>query len=156
MLSLNDGYLNHRFFERAGIRFRSQYLSLMARLNDITLYDEFHPVEGQRQFQRRANYVSSLYLQCLYGYKPPKTTRISITLVPDQQLPYPSMAGSVAGIYQPVHTPTYDALSNSAKGRYLVDRLHDAVVHLCQAFPWDVTVFKQAYQQVQELQLEVQ
>ena len=128
----------------------------MARFTDITLYDEFYPAEGQRQFQQRANYVSSLYRQCLHGYKPPKTTRISITLVANQQPPYPSMAGSVACIYQPVHPPTYDALPDPAKGRYLVDRLHDAVGHLCQAFPWDVAVFEQAYQQVQELQLEGQ
>ncbi|MFC6224437.1 hypothetical protein ACFP2F_14395 [Hymenobacter artigasi] len=127
----------------------------MARLNDITLYDEFHPAEGQRQFQQRANYISGLYLQCLHGYKPPKTTRISITLVPDQQLPYPSMAGSVACIYQQVHTPTYDALPDPTKLRYLLDRLHEAITHLCQAFPWDAAVFAQAYQQVQELHLEL-
>ena len=127
----------------------------MARLHDITLYDEFHPAEGQRQFQHRANYISGLYHKCLHGYKPPKTTRISITLVPDQQLPYPSMAGSVACIYQPVHTPTYNALPDPAKLHYLLDCLQDAVVHLCHAFPWDESVFKQAYQQAQELQLEV-
>ena len=65
-------------------RLRSQYLSLMARLIDITLYEQFYPAEGQRQFQLRANHVSGLYLQCLRGYKPPKTTRISISMVPNQ------------------------------------------------------------------------
>ena len=68
----------------------------------------------------------------------------------------PSMAGSVACIYQPVHTPTYDSLSDPAKLRYLLDRLHDAVAHLCHVFLWDALVFEQAYQQVQELPLAVQ
>ena len=66
------------------------------------------------------------------------------------------MAGSVACIYQQVHAPTYDALSDPAKLRYLLDRLHDAVLHLCQAFLWDESVFEQAYKQVQQLQLEMQ
>lgn len=66
------------------------------------------------------------------------------------------MAGSVACIYQQVQAPTYDALPDPAKLRYLSDRLHDAVVYLCHAFLWDVAVFEQAYQQVQQLQLEGQ
>jgi len=120
----------------------------MARLTDITLYAEFHPAEGQRQFQHRANYVSELYWQCLHGYKPPKTTRISIRLVADQQPRYPSMAGSVALICQAVHAPTYDALPDAAKLRYLLDSLHEAVGYLCQTFLWDGTAFAEAYQQV--------
>jgi len=126
----------------------------MARLTDITLYDEFHPAEGQGQFQHRANYVSELYWQCLHGYKPPKTTRISISLVPDQQPRYPSMSGSVASIYQAVHTPTYDALPEMAKLRYLLNSLHEAVGHLCQAFRWEESVFSEAYQQVADRDLK--
>ena len=87
----------------------------MAHLTDITLYDQFHPAEGQRQFQHRANYVSELYWQCLQGYKPPNTARISIRLVMDQQPRSPAMAGSVALINQAVHAPTYDALPDAAK-----------------------------------------
>ncbi|MFC6226099.1 hypothetical protein ACFP2F_22845 [Hymenobacter artigasi] len=128
----------------------------MARLTDITLYDQFHPAEGQRQFQQRANDVSGLYGQCLRGYKPPRTTRISITLVPEQRLPRAWMAGSVAVIDQYAHATTYDALPDRAKLRYLLDCLHDAVGHLCRAFLWDATVFEQAYQQVQELHPELQ
>ena len=120
----------------------------MARLTDITLYDEFHPAEGQLQFQHRANYVSELYWQCLHGYKPPKTTRISIMLVVDQQPRYPSMAGSVACVYQAVHAPTYDAMADQDKLRYLLACLHEAVGYLCQTFHWDDAVFADAYQQV--------
>ena len=128
----------------------------MARLTDITLYDEFHPAEGQRQFQHRANYVSELYWQCLHGYKPAKTTRICITMVPDQQPPYPLMAGSVACISQVVHTPTYDALPDSSKLRYLLDGLHQAVGHLCQTFRWDGAVFADTYQRVLDRNLTFQ
>ena len=120
----------------------------MARLTDVTLYDEFHPAEGQRQFQHRANYVSELYWQCLYGYKPPKTTRISVRLVPDPRPPYPTMSGSVALVNQQVHAPAYDALPDPAKLHYLLARLHEAVGHLCQAFDWDGAVFAKAHQRV--------
>ena len=120
----------------------------MARLTDITLYDQFHPAEGQGQFQHRANYVSELYWQCLDGYKPPKTTRISITLVPDERPVRAWMAGSIALWDQQVHAPTYDALSDSAKLRYLLDSLHEAVGHLCQAFHWNRAVFTEAYERV--------
>lgn len=128
----------------------------MARLSDITLYDQFHPVEGQRQFQQRANYVSGLYRKCLHGYKPPHTSRISITLVSVQQPAYAWMAGSVAVMDQYAHAPTYDALSDPAKLRYLLEGLHEAVSYLCQVFSWDRAVFNQAYQQVQEFHLELQ
>ena len=128
----------------------------MASLHDITLYDQFHPAEGQRQFQHRANYVSSLYHKCLHGYKPPRTSRISITLIPEQRLPRAWMAGSVAVMDEYAHAPTYDALPDPAKLRYLLERLHEAVGHLCRAFPWDEAVFEQAYQQVQELHPEWQ
>ena len=92
----------------------------MARLTDITLYDQFHPAEGQRQFQQRANDVSGLYGQCLRGYKPPRTTRISITLVPEQRLPRAWMAGSVA--VNVVVAPTdeeADFLFTSVQQRFL-------------------------------------
>lgn len=125
----------------------------MARLTDITLYDQFHPAEGQQQFQHRANYVSDLYHQCLQGYKPPQTTRISVTLVPDERPVRAWMAGSVAVLDQYAHAPTYDALSEPAKLRYLLDRLHDAVSHLCRAFHWDEAVFDDAYRQVRERRL---
>ena len=130
------------------------YLSHMARLTDITLYDEFHPREGQRHFQQRANYVGELYWQCLHGYKPPKTTRISITLVSDQQHPHPLMVGSLACVYREVHAPTYDALSDPAKLRYWLEHLHEAVCHLCQAFQWNKAVLARAYQRVLDLDLE--
>ena len=133
------------------------YLPVMRRLNDITLYDLFNPSEGQRQFQHRANYVSGLYRECLNGYQPPRTTRISISLVSKQHPPYASMAGSVATIYQYAHAPTYNALSDPAKLRYLLDCLHDAAGNLCRAFLWDMEVFQQANQQVQKiLHLELQ
>ena len=127
----------------------------MARLTDVTLYDEFHPAEGQRQFQHRANYVSGLFWQCLHGYKPPRTTRISITLVSREQAPYASMAGSVACIYQYAHAPTYDALADSDKLHYLLNCLHEAANNLCQTFAWDIEVFEHAYQQVKALHLEL-
>ena len=126
----------------------------MARLTDITLYDQFHPAEGQHQFQQRANYASELYWQCLHGYKPPKTTRISITLVPDKGPRSPFMAGSVACVYQEVHAPTYNAMADPAKLRYLLARLHEAVVYLSQTFQWDGAVFADAYQQVLDRDLK--
>lgn len=128
----------------------------MASLHDITLYDQFHPAEGQRQFQHRANYVSGLYHKCLHGYKPPRTSRISITLIARQRSHGPWMTGSVAVVDQYAHAPTYDALPDPAKRHYLLDCLHEAVGHLCRAFLWDEPVFEQAYQQVQELHPEWQ
>ena len=128
----------------------------MVRLNDITLYDQFHPAEGQRQFQQRANFVSGLYWQHLHGYKPARTARISITLVPEQRPARAWTVGSIAVIDQYAHAPTYDALPDSAKLRYLLDCLHAAGSRLCQAFQWDAAVFEQSYQQVRKFHLELQ
>ncbi|QJX47458.1 hypothetical protein HMJ29_11120 [Hymenobacter taeanensis] len=122
----------------------------MARLTDLTLHDQFHPAEGQRQFQHRANYVSDLYQQFLHGYKPPNTSRISITLVAEQKPTQAWIVGSVAVLDQYAHAPTYDALSDPAKLSFLLDRLHEAVGNLCRAFHWDEAVFDHAYHQVQK------
>jgi hypothetical protein len=120
----------------------------MARLTDITLYDNFYPAEGERLFRHRANYIGELYVQALGDYKPLKTSRISISLVPDPHPRYPSMAGSVMCVYQEVHTPTYDVLPDADKLRYLLARLHEAICYLCQTFHWDAAAFANAYQQV--------
>lgn len=125
----------------------SQYLSSMARLTDITLYDLFHPAEGQRHFQQRANYVGELYLQGLGDYKPPKTSRISIDLVSEHRPPYAYRHGSIALTAQSVNTPWYDGLSDSEKLHFLLNCVHAALLHLGHAFHWDLAVLAHAYEQ---------
>ena len=119
----------------------------MARLTDITLYDLFHPAEGQRHFQQRANYVGELYLQGLGDYKPLKTSRISIDLVSEHRPPCAYRHGSIALTAQPVDTLLYDGLSDSEKLHFLLDRLHAAMEYLGHAYHWDLAVLAHAYAQ---------
>jgi len=118
----------------------------MARLTDITLYDLFHPAEGQRTFQQRANYVGELYLQGMGDYKPPKTSRITIDLVSEHRPPYAYRVGSIVQTAQPVDTPWYDGLSDSEKLHFLLDRVHNAMAYLGRAFGWDAAVLAHAYE----------
>jgi hypothetical protein len=125
----------------------------MAHLTDITFYDQYHhfqPTEGPDRFAYLAHYVSDLYVRCLHGYKPPRTSRISIMLVPEPQIPRAYWVGSIATLTLHAHAPTYNALPVSARMRFLLESLHEAVMHLCHAGSWDGKVFEQAYRQVLE------
>ena len=125
----------------------------MAGLKDITLYEHettcFPNGElGRRDFRHLANYVSDLYVRCLHGYTPPKTSRVSILLSPDNKAQRSFKVGSIATIDQYFPAEKYRELSEDTKAAYVLDFIHNVMLHLSQVCEWDTAVFENAYQEV--------
>ena len=125
----------------------------MAGLKDITLYEHettcFLGEElGRRDFRHLANYVSDLYVRCLHGYKPPKTSRVSILLSPDDKAQHSFKVGSIATIDRYFSAEKYRGLSEDTKAAYILDFIHNVMLHLSQIYEWDTAVFENAYQEV--------
>ena len=57
------------------------------KLDDITLY--YYPKDDTaKRFAMKQNVVSDLYVNYLNGYKPPKTSRISVTLSNEDRIEF--------------------------------------------------------------------
>ena len=125
----------------------------MAGLKDITLYEHattcFPNGElGRRDFRYLANYISDLYVRCLHNYKPPKTSRVSIHLSPDNQSQRSFKFGSIAIIDQYFSAEQYSGLSEDIKAIYVLDFIQNVMLHLSQIYEWETAVFENAYQEV--------
>ena len=127
--------------------------AFMTGLKDITLYEHettrFPNGElGRRDFRYLVNYVSDLYVRCLHDYKPPKTSRVSICLSPDNKAQRTLKFGSIAIIDQYFPAEKYNELSEDTKARYVLNFIHNVMLYLSQVYEWDTAVFENAYQEV--------
>jgi hypothetical protein len=121
------------------------------RLYDITLY--YYP-EGPeaRRFTLMQNIVSDLYVQFLDGYKPPKTSRISVRLAeaddPGRHF------GSILSPTAEFDKERYWKLDAAAQKRMILDTVH-RIARLCAAhFDWSIDPFNKAYQEVLDANFE--
>ena len=71
----------------------------MNRLTDISVY--YDPGERDKELSRLSNYVSELYHSNLKGYKPPKTSRITLTFREAIPFDKPVFTGSICGYFVP-------------------------------------------------------
>lgn len=124
-----------------------------ATFMDITLYSPTIHSVGTPEYYNETflkNYVSDLYVQKMYDYKPPKTTRVTLQ---------PSFYGiwnrtwkngsliSMAPFYNREH---YDTLDKKAKYKYILDIIHSSMLQLSEEYNWNKEVFENAYKEVIE------
>lgn len=121
------------------------------KLQDITLYyPDSGTSEVKKRFAGKSHVITDLYVHFLGSYKPPNTSRISVTLGEDYDLM--EYAGSILTMYHsPFDADTFWKLSEKEQNQQILDIAHDVTKRCCEKFNWDRDIFETAYQKVLEL-----
>ena len=120
-------------------------------LYDITIYYDGHQnteKSVEDEFMQTANYVTKLYHKNLSGYKPPKTSRISITMGRAIQFLKPFYHGSICVCSVIIDEEKYAQLSTQERYKFILEILHKTIMNLAEIFNWDKNVFDKSYNQV--------
>jgi hypothetical protein len=124
-----------------------------APFSDITLYTPSPHDDGTTEYWEDTslkNYLSDLYVQKMYGYKPPKTTRIAIQPAFHDIWDRTWKNGSIVAIAPFYSHDEYAILDKHGKYKYILDLIQVATIQLCEEYKWDKSVFENAYQEVIE------
>ncbi len=115
------------------------------KLNDITLY--YYPrSEYSRKFTLKQNMVSDLYIQYLGGYKPPKTSRVSVELCESDCII--GYFGSILSVNVKFDKDHYWTLNDNEQKKEILDTVHRVAMLCSEKYEWDKKVFLNAYEQV--------
>jgi hypothetical protein len=115
------------------------------KLYDITLY-YFPEGEKAKIFTLKHNVISDLYVQYLNGYKPPKTSRISVQLSDSDYIR--GYFGSILNVDAKFDKKGYWDLVDEAKNKVILDTIHRIALLCADKYDWDTDVFSQAYDKV--------
>lgn len=96
------------------------------------------------------NYVSDLYVQKMNGYKPPKTTRITIQPAYHGIWDRTWKNGSIISIAPFYCHEEYVLLDKKSKYKYILDVIQIATLQLSEEYNWDKSVFEKAYKEIIE------
>lgn len=124
-----------------------------APFSDITLYTPTSNDVGTPEYVEQVslqNFVSDLYVQNMNGYKPPKTSRITIQPAFHSIWNRTWKNGSIVTIAPFFSLDTYLSLDKKGKFKYTLDLIQSATLPLSDEYGWDKTVFENAYQRVLE------
>lgn len=118
------------------------------KLTDITLY--YYP-EGDEalRFTKRQNVVSGLYVHFLDGYKPKRTSRISVELS-DEDYVKEHFETSILGATAEFDKEKYWSLNEKGQNKFILDTVHRMAVLCSQKYNWDEGIFYDAYDKVIE------
>lgn len=121
------------------------------KLQDITLYyPESGSVELKKKFAGMSHLVTDLYVHFLDSYKPPKTSRISVTLIHDFELM--EYVGSILTMYHsPFEIEVFWKLPEQEQKLQILKITHEVTRRCCDKFDWDWRVFETAYKKVIEV-----
>jgi hypothetical protein len=122
-----------------------------ATFTDITLYTPTPHAVGTPEYIEEAslqNFVSDLYVQKMYGYKPPKTTRITIQPAYHDIWNRTGKNGSIITIAPFYSHEKYASLDRQEKYKYILDLIQNATLQLSDKYHWDKTVFEKAYKEI--------
>lgn len=126
-------------------------------LHDITIYYHGTLIKNtpeDQEFHRTLNYISDFYHNSLDGYKPPKTSRITLHVGPNISLAGPRYFGAIC-IYDKIfNEEEYLSLSKHGKYKYILDLLHFAVLELSETYGWDKSVFINSYNHIMASQFK--
>ncbi len=120
---------------------------------DITLYTQTAGTVGTPEYIEQVslqNFVSDLYVQNMYGYKPPKTSRITIQPAFHEIWNRTWKTGSIVAIAPFFSLDTYLNFDKRGKLKYTLDLIQSATLPLSEEYGWDKTVFENAYKNVLE------
>jgi len=124
-----------------------------APFSDITLYTPTSHTVGTPEYIEEVslqNFVSDLYVQNMNGYKPPKTSRITIQPAFHDIWNRTWKNGSIVAIAPFFSLDTYCNLDKKGKYKYTLDLIQSATLLLSDEYGWDKTVFENAYNKVLE------
>ena len=121
--------------------------------SDITLYTPTpHEVGTPKyiEYTLLQNFVSDLYVQKMNGYKPPKTSRITIQPAYHDIWNRTWKNGSIVAIAPYYSHDEFSILEKRGKYKYILDLIQSATLPLSDEYGWDKAVFENAYQKVLE------
>jgi hypothetical protein len=121
--------------------------------SDITLYIPTpHPVGSPDYITDTSlqNFVSDLYVQKMYGYKPPKISRITIQPEYHDDWKQTWRNGSIVAIAPYFSYKKYAEFEKAEKYRYILDLIQEATLQLSDEYKWEKLVFEKAYKEVIE------
>ena len=119
--------------------------------SDITLYTPTPHTAGTPEYWEDTsieNFVSDLYVQKMNGYKPPKTSRITIQPAYHGIWDRTWKTGSIVAIAPFYSHDEYSALDKQGKYKYILDIIQVSTLQLSAEYQWDKTVFENAYKAV--------
>lgn len=115
------------------------------KLDDITLY--YYPEgEAAKKFTLKQNVVSDLYVQYLNGFKPPKTSRISVELTDKNQIR--GYFGSILTVDAQFDKDNFWKLSDKKQNEAILETVHHVALLCADKYEWDKKVFNEAYRKV--------
>ena len=124
--------------------------------SDITLYTPTPYAIGTPEYWEDTsliNFVSDLYVQKMNGYKPPKTTRITIQPFYYGIWDRTWKNGSIVAIASYYRYDEYAALDKKGKYKYILDIIQVSTLQLSEEYHWDKIVFENAYKEVNRMRL---
>lgn len=124
-----------------------------APFTDITIYGPTPYQVGTPEFIEETslqNFVSDLYMQKMRGYKPPKTSRITIQPAYHDIWNRTWKTGSIVAIAPYFNYDEYSTLNKHGKYKYILDLIQSATLPLSDEYGWDKSVFENAYNEVLE------
>ena len=125
--------------------------------SDITLYTPIPHTVGTPEYieeTSRQNFISDLYVQKMYGYKPPKTSRITIQPAYHDVWNRTWKNGSIVAIAPFYNHEEYASLDKYGKYKYILDLIQIATLQLSDEYQWDRAVFEKAYKEIIESNFE--
>jgi hypothetical protein len=128
-----------------------------APFSDITLYAPTpHAVgtSGYWEDTSLKNFISDLYVQRMDGYKPPKTTRITIEPSFHKIWNRTWKNGSLVSIAPFFSYDEYASLDKKGKYKYILEVIQVSTLQLSDEYQWDKSVFEKAYKEIIESDFE--
>lgn len=120
---------------------------------DITLYTPTNHRVGTAEYLEEnllQNFVSDLYVQKMSGYKPPKTSRITIQPAFHGIWTRAWKFGSIVNIAPFYSFDEYSSRDKHGKYKYILDLIQVSTIQLSDEYQWDRKVFEKAYRDVIE------
>ena len=120
---------------------------------DITLYAPTPFTVGTPEYYEEISlqhHVSDLYVKNMDGYKPPKTSRITIQPAFYGIWDKTWRNGSIVAIASYFNHDEYSVLDKQGKCKYVLDIIQKSILQLTEQYQWDKDVFEKAYSKTNE------
>jgi hypothetical protein len=122
-----------------------------ASFSDITLYTPTPYKNDTPEYWGETslkNFICDLYVQKMYGYKPPQATRVTLQSAYYNIWDRTWKNGSVFSIAPLFEREKYEAMNKREKYHYILDIVHRSMLQLSEEYKWDKEVFERAYSQI--------
>ena len=119
-----------------------------APFSDITIYSQTPHTAGTPEYWEEVsliNFVSDLYVQNMNGYKPPKTSRITIQPAYHNSWNRTWKNGSIVAIAPFFSHDEFSLRDKYGKYKYILDLIQTATTQLSDEYQWNKEVFENAY-----------